>query len=99
MTMIRIKNWICFAPNVGVFVEPDAVEASPEELHEAIRVAWDHMGDPILVDACCGGQGPLKDFHDLSYEDYLAMKSAFDAVRSGAGKRPRAAVSDVDKHL
>lgn len=81
MTMIHIKDWISFAPNVGVMVEDGAVTANPEELHEAITAALSHMRDPDLMDACCGGQGPLRNFDDLRYEDYIAMKSTFDAVR------------------
>ena len=80
MTMIHIKDWISFAPNVGVMVQKEAVAASPEELHEAITVALSHMRDPDLMDAC-GGQGPLRNFDDLRYEEYIDMKWTFDAVR------------------
>ena len=81
MTMIHIKDWITFAPNIGVQVHEEAVAASPEELHEAIAIALSHMRDPDLMDACCGLQGPLRNFDDLRYEDYIAMKKTFDAVR------------------
>jgi len=81
MTMIHIKDWISFAPNMGVMVKEGAVTADPEELHEAITAALSHMSDRDLLNACCGDQGPLRNFDDLWYEDYIEMKSTFDAVR------------------
>ena len=58
-----------------------APKASPEELYEAISTALSHMHDRDLMDACCGGEGPLKNFDDLPYEEYLALKQALDKVR------------------
>ncbi len=81
MPMIHIKDWVQFAPNIGVMVQKEAVTASPEELHEAISTAWSHMNDRDLMDACCGGQGPLAKFGDIPYEEYLVLKQAFDKVR------------------
>ena len=81
MTMIHIKDWVEFAPNHGVMVNEEALKASPEELYEAISTALSHMDDRDLMDACCGGQGPLKNFDDLPYEEYLALKQALDKIR------------------
>ena len=85
MLMIHIKNWISFAPNIGVMVKDGAKAASPQELHEAVTAALSHMTDHDLMDACCGGQGPLRNFDDLPFEEYLAMKKTFDAVRAANG--------------
>lgn len=81
MTIIRIKDWVEFAPSYGVMVNEEALKASPEELYEAISTAFSHIGDRELMDACCGAQGPLRNFDDLPYEEYLALKQAFDKVR------------------
>ena len=80
MLMIHINNWISFSPIEGVMVNEEAVQANPEELHEAITAAFQHKRDPELMDAC-GGLGPLQNFDDLPYEEYIAMKKTFDAVR------------------
>ncbi len=80
MPMIHIKNWVIFAPNVGVMVKEEALKASPEELHEAISTAWGHMHDRDLVNACSGSAGPFARFGDLPYEEYLELKKAFDKV-------------------
>ena len=84
MTTVQINNWVEFAPNEGVMVKKEALKASPEELYESIAAALSHMNDYDLLEAC-GGVGPLKDFDYLPYEEYIAMKKTFDAVRAVNG--------------
>ena len=70
MPRIHINDWLWFAPNWGVILEEGAVNASPDDLHQAVATAFSHMRDRDLVNACCGAQGPLKDVGDLSIETY-----------------------------
>ena len=73
MPYINIDNLIIFAPNVGVMVKEEALSVSPTRLFETIQLAYSHMNDKPLVDACCGARGPLADYGELSYEDYLVI--------------------------
>jgi len=73
MPLIHIGELVSFASNVGVMVNREALENSPEEVHQAIQTAYAHLQDQILVDACCGGQGPLADYANLSLDEYLKL--------------------------
>lgn len=73
MVFVTIENLVTFAPNIGVLVEREAVNEPPEKLAEAVRIAFSHMEDQPLVDACCGGCGPLADMGQISYETYLDL--------------------------
>ena len=59
MPLIKIKNLVSFATNIGVLVHPPAAECSPDDLATAVRLAYAHLNDPLLTEACCGGAGPL----------------------------------------
>lgn len=76
MPLINIGRLITFAPNVGVLVHEDALKEDPEELFRVLRVAWDHMKDESLRDACHGGIGLLAKYSELSFEDYLKIKES-----------------------
>ena len=52
---------------------PESQDLTPEELHAAVRLAWSHVGDKPLVDACCGGQGVLAEYFELNYQQYLQL--------------------------
>ncbi len=73
MPIINIEEKVLFAPNLGVLIERKAGEEDPHRLRELIRVAWQHMDDPYLVDARCGARGPLSEYGELDYEDYLRL--------------------------
>jgi len=73
MVVITIDDILDFTPNFGVLIRKGAIESSPERVHEAIRVAFSHMNDQPLVDACCGGIGPLAGLGRIDYEEYLRM--------------------------
>jgi len=68
---IRIKDCITFAPNIGVMVDKTVLELSPEEIKELLILAYSHMQDELLVDACCGGSNSLSDLGQITFEDYL----------------------------
>ncbi len=71
MPSININGLVVFAPNWGVLVDRAAVNEEPQRLHQLISLAWTHMDDSYLVDACCDGRGPLAGYSELSYDDYL----------------------------
>ncbi|MHB8652439.1 MAG: HNH endonuclease [Terriglobia bacterium] len=73
MPYITIGNLLTFAPNIGVMVNREAVASSPEELFEAVQIAYSHMDDEHLSNACCGGSGPLAGLGEISYETYLKL--------------------------
>lgn len=70
-TWIRIKDFIIFAPNIGVMVDQSALELPAEEIKEALKLAYAHIQDEPLVEACCGGSGLLADLGEITFEDYL----------------------------
>jgi 5-methylcytosine-specific restriction endonuclease McrA len=76
MPLINIGRLVTFAPNIGVLVHEDALKEDPEELFRVLQLAWNHMKDEPLRDACHGGIGPLADYSELSYEDYLKIKES-----------------------
>ena len=73
MPIINISDLVQFAPNYGVMVKREAIEQDPVRLHEMVGLAWQHMDDPWLRDACCGGSGPLARYSELRYEVYVGL--------------------------
>ena len=74
MPLINIGRLVTFAPNVGVLVHEDALKLDPAELARVLRVAWNHMKDESLRDACLGGIGPLAEYSELTLEKYLGIQ-------------------------
>lgn len=74
MPLIHIKGIVSFSPNYGVLVEREALNHSPEELFESIRLAWLYMDDEYLVDACCGGNGELAKHSNLTLDEFLEIR-------------------------
>ncbi len=71
MTFVKMNNILNFSSNYGVILHKGALEVSPKKLHAAVKLAFGHLDDEILLDACLGGQGPLADVLEISYEEYL----------------------------
>ena len=65
---------------MGVIVDESALELSPEEIKESIHIAFSHMEDGPLVDACCGGTGPLADLGQITFEEYLVRLKDADIL-------------------
>lgn len=80
MPMIKIDGLVWFAPNYGVWVEKAAANADPVRLQEAIRLAYSHMQDPMLLDACHGSCGPLARYRNepMTYERYLELVASIE---------------------
>lgn len=90
--LVSIKGAVLFAPNHCVEVTRKGAAWPADELAAMVRLAHSHMHDDILVDACCGGEGPLADLptFELDYDDYLALKKRHAGYRSaltGGGAR------------
>lgn len=83
MPIVIIDGLVSFAANRGVQVHEKALTASPEELARAVRAAFSHMDDPPLVDACCGGRGPLANYASLEYREYLALLRQIEIAEAG----------------
>lgn len=62
---------VMFAPNIGVLLDSSALRLSPKMLARYVRIAFEHCQDPPLVDACCGGCGPLDGAGALRLDLYL----------------------------
>lgn len=77
MPFVTIEGAISFATNHGVIVEKAALDLSPERLYEFIHIAYSHINDDILTDACCGGRGLLAAFHTINFQDYLQLKEDY----------------------
>ncbi len=73
MPIVRIKNILYFASNHGVILEWGALEVTPEELQKTVQLAFEHLHDKPLVEACCGGYGPLANHREIQFEDYLQL--------------------------
>lgn len=89
MLLIHMGKLLSFAPNVGVLVHREALDVSAEELFQAIRTAYSHMDDNHLLDASCGGMGPLSKYRELQYEDYLRLLDEIKAAEAGAQAKKR----------
>ncbi len=73
MTIVRIKDILYFASNYGVILERGALDVTPEELQKTVQLAFEHLQDKHLAEACCGGFGPLTDYREIQFEDYLQL--------------------------
>lgn len=82
MTFIRIGSVLNFSSNNGVIMEEGALDVSAEELQSAVRAAFSHLHDELLVEACCGCRGPLAYRGELSYEEYLEELKRFEFEKS-----------------
>lgn len=80
MPMIKIDDLVWFAPNWGVWVEEAAADADPVRLRDAIRLAYSHMQDPMLLEACHGSRGPLAPYRnqEMTYEQYLELVATLE---------------------
>jgi 5-methylcytosine-specific restriction endonuclease McrA len=93
MIFVTIENLLTFAPNIGVLVHREALAATPNKLFEAIKIAYSHMEDKHLLDACCGSCGPLANLGTVTYERYLELLEEIRIHEAGqAAKKKYTAV-------
>jgi hypothetical protein len=89
MPIVNIDDIASFATNHGVMVHEKALSVSPEELAMAIQTAFSHVNDPPLVDACCGGFGPLAKYHSLDFARYLELLREMEIADAGVAAKRR----------
>ncbi|PPU10770.1 hypothetical protein XarjCFBP1022_15035 [Xanthomonas arboricola] len=89
MPIINIDDLVSFATNYGVMVHEKALSVEPEELAAAARIAFSHLNDPALVAACCGGSGPLANYHKLDFAQYLELLREIEISETGAAAKKR----------
>ena len=82
MTFIRMGSILNFSSNNGVILDDGALDVSADELQSAVRTAFSHLQDWPLLDACCGGRGPLAARLEWSYEEYLEELRKFEFEES-----------------
>jgi len=70
--MVWIKDILWFSSNNGVLWGEGALNASPEELHNAVKTAFGHLTNRHLIEACHGNRGPLANLGDITYEEFIA---------------------------
>jgi len=76
--VIHINKVVWFSPSIGVYTERNVLGYSPQDIHEMLHVAYSHIQDHLLVDACCGECEPFADYAQLSLEEYLKLKERFE---------------------
>lgn len=89
MPIVNIDDLVSFATNYGVMVHEKALSVEPEELAAAVRIAYSHINDPALVAACCGGSGPLANYHNLDFAQYLELLREIEISEAGAAAKKR----------
>ncbi len=83
MPIVNINGLVSFATNYGVLVHEEALSVSPEELADAVRLAYAHLNDPPLAAACCGGAGPLANYRNLDFGQYLDLLREIEIAEAG----------------
>jgi hypothetical protein len=90
-TLIENPRWHEIAVAVA-----RAFGIEPARLVKAVETAAQHWKDEVLVNACCGGIGPLAEAGDLTLDEYLARLEAFHADER-AKEAARVAKKDATK--
>lgn len=76
---VRVDLILNFSANNGVIIEDlDAAIQGPERLARALKIAREHIGDELIVQACCGGLGPLAFAGTLDIDEYLTALKAYE---------------------
>ena len=89
MTFVKIGNILNFSSNNGVILEEGALDVSATDLQDAVRTAFSHLQDEILLDACCGSCGPLAFRGELTYEEYLDAIRLYELEKAALGAKRR----------
>lgn len=89
MPFVNIDDLVSFATNHGVMVHEKALSVEPEELAAVVRIAYSHLNDPALVAACCGGRGPLANYRNLDFAEYLELLREIEISEAGVAEKKR----------
>ena len=88
--IISIGSTVHFSPSTGVAVTESALDVDPEVLQNWIAMAFGAMSDPLLIEACCGGRGPLAGFDHLTWDEYRAALRDIEAAERERLERKKA---------
>lgn len=69
MVYVFIKDALWFRGQGEIILTKEADKYSDYDLISMIRTAFAHMNDLALVEANCGGAGPMADLGAISYEE------------------------------
>lgn len=89
MCQVSIGGVVRFSANEGVWLDNGAERLDPLELHRVVGLAFEHVKDAPLVEAGCGGRGPLAQYSHLTFEEYLAalQQIAVGELTAGAKRK------------
>lgn len=73
---VVIKGSVCFG--CGVSIGKEILLLSPEEMYEAISLAFKHSNDYLLGLANQGYEGPFRDYSTIEFEEYLRLCEIFE---------------------
>ncbi|HLI17267.1 MAG TPA: HNH endonuclease signature motif containing protein [Rhodanobacteraceae bacterium] len=82
MPFVHIGKIVTFTPNYGVQVNEAALGVTPEELFNAVSLAFAHYLDSLLQDATAG-EGPLAHISNMSFEQYLEALKQYEIAEAG----------------
>lgn len=105
MPTVNVNEYLSFSPRNGVSINEKSLSYCPDDVFQALRIAFSHMDDKPLIDACCGGTGPLAGYSEIDYPDYLEIlretrvKAAGDAAKAAHTRARRAEFNSRRSHL
>lgn len=76
--IVTISGMVSFTGAGDVILHRSALDSSPEELYEMIKLAYAHNQDELLMEAHCGGEGPFAGYLELDFNEYIALKGKFE---------------------
>lgn len=80
--MIAVRGLVWFTAG-DVLLTREGIAAAtddPEALLDAIRDAARYIGNQHLRDACGGGFGPLKDYSELDFDEFVAILAEIETA-------------------
>lgn len=80
--MPNIHGVVTFYGTGDVLVRRGILDLPPEEAMAILRLAFDHLRDKDLLEADCGGRGPLVDHHHWDMPRYLVELEKAECARS-----------------
>lgn len=96
-TTVSINNTVMFDGAGDVFVNSSALNYTPEEIFEMLRLAFVHSQDEMLVASHCSGKGAFSNYWQLSFSEYLELKQKFEAeiVQAKANKTAKKEATEI----
>ena len=98
---VTIRGMVSVTGAGYVLLNRSALESSPDDLYEMIRLPYVHPQDELLIDAHCGAQGPFAGYRDLDFDEYLELKEKFqyEIAQQRATKKAKSKASSVRRRV